>query len=761
MVHNLALASNGHPQPKQGIRMKLLATAVVLAFAFSATSHASDLPVSPDRYALAVDRLETTNVAFGVTSGQSATNPYAAVYGASFFTDASTHYSRRLTLRDAISGQFQVRCDNVPTGVIAYRSGGGGMVFTLAPDPNLLGSPAQFWKLDPLTCGYTSLQPASPFGGTVTGASFDATGRMWFAGPGTLYQVSTDTGQVISQTPIAASASASSVSIAFDHTGAFFLAADAHLYRWNQAPTGPTPPAPSSDVDLNTLLPSGSTFGTIAALSYTDRAQLLVIASQLDQGGMSTSYKAYQFAPLLGTLTESAPTFAASEGMFSASAFPAAASLVMSMTLGQTGKIDPGTQLPWTITVRNDGPHSAINATFVNNLPPHLRFIPYTEAPGSNRNCSAANGYGVPVTCAISLAPGQTATYTLLTELEPTFLNGRESNYAQVTAAPFSPSAVAGNNSGRPGFAVSHEIDDATVSYVVGPSSHLEATMTGNPFAMWVGDNVTYTIAVRNTGPSTTSGVTVTDTLPAGLSPVSASGQAWTCTLNGQQYSCTYANSVSVNQSVYLTVVAKGDVAGTYTNRCTATSGLLDPSPSDTCSAQTSVRVLPTSAPPIVAAVNSDTSCPLQFIDKLALKEIAYDLNTSTAIGGLATLTYPPAVHLEGAEIACYTQRGNENSRVLMPACTFDQAGPGGSLLTSCQVSTPGAVQVCYWRAYVRAGATGTYPLDFGLRLFGNPDTTSSMPLRMPVIPATDYITFHDFDSRQRPDEPTMNCQFQ
>ncbi len=737
----------------------LAAFSLALAASFGVRA-ADTVPVSPETMALAIDRLDSTDVAFGVAVGQAAINPYAAVYGAAFFADSSTHYTRRLTLRDAVSGQFQVRCESVPAGVIAYKSGGGGMVYTLSPDPAEPGSALRFWKLDPLTCGYTTLVPATPFGGAVTAASFDPFGRLWFAGPGLLYQVNTDTGQVIAQTSIPVSVGATSVSIAFDPFGAFYMIADAHLYRWNQAPSTTPAPAPAGDVDLNTLLPGGSTFGTVAGLTYTDRSQLLAVASQLDQGGQSTQYKAFDFSPVLGTLTASGTTFGVAEGLFSAASYPAVANLAMSMSLGQTGRIDPGMQLPWTLTLRNDGPQAALNATFVNYLPPHLRLIPYTEAAGSNRNCTAAPGYGAPVTCAFSLASGQTASYALLTELDPAFLSGREVNYAEVTAAPFAAQAVAGNNSGRPGSGLQHEPDDAAVSFVVGPSAHLETTMAGSPFSIWQGDAVTYTIAVRNTGPSATSGVTVADTLPAGLTPVSATGTNWTCTLTGVRYDCTYANSLSVNQSIYLTVVATGTTPGNYTNRCTATSSLLDPNPTDTCSSQTVVRALPTSAPQIHTSINTDTSCPLQFVSNLALKEITYDLDTNTAIGGVATLAYPPAVHVEGAEVACYTQRGNESSKILMPACSFDQPAAGGTLVTSCQVSTPGSVAVCYWRAYVRASTAGTYPLDFGLRLFGQPDTTSTMTLRSPVLLPSDYVKISDFESRQRPDEPTQNCQF-
>src|SRR5437762_9950057 len=44
-----------------------------------------------------------------------------------------------------------------------------------------------------------------------------------------------------------------------------------------------------------------------------------------------------------------------------------------------------------------------------------------------------------------------------------------------------------------------------------------------------VGDRLTYTVDVRNNGPDVADGVTLTDTLPAGLALVSASGPAGPC----------------------------------------------------------------------------------------------------------------------------------------------------------------------------------------------------------------------------------------
>jgi uncharacterized repeat protein (TIGR01451 family) len=66
-----------------------------------------------------------------------------------------------------------------------------------------------------------------------------------------------------------------------------------------------------------------------------------------------------------------------------------------------------------------------------------------------------------------------------------------------------------------------------------------------------------YTLAVDNTGTAATSGtITVTDTLPTGLSFVSGSGSGWSCSAVAQAVSCTSSTSIDAggNSDITLTV---------------------------------------------------------------------------------------------------------------------------------------------------------------------------------------------------------------
>jgi len=81
---------------------------------------------------------------------------------------------------------------------------------------------------------------------------------------------------------------------------------------------------------------------------------------------------------------------------------------------------------------------------------------------------------------------------------------------------------------------------DTVTTPVVRPD--LAILKTANQSAVNVGETLIYTLAVNNVGAGTTTGtVTVTDTVPTGLTLTGVNGAAaWTCTTSGSSLSCTY-----------------------------------------------------------------------------------------------------------------------------------------------------------------------------------------------------------------------------
>jgi uncharacterized repeat protein (TIGR01451 family) len=82
----------------------------------------------------------------------------------------------------------------------------------------------------------------------------------------------------------------------------------------------------------------------------------------------------------------------------------------------------------------------------------------------------------------------------------------------------------------------------------------------------------TYSVVVSNVSPSmlTSGTVTVTDTLPTGLTPTAASGTGWSCTVAAPTVTCTRADALGVGAS-YPTITVTVSVSQTAANQVTNT----------------------------------------------------------------------------------------------------------------------------------------------------------------------------------------------
>ncbi|MBI2822630.1 MAG: DUF11 domain-containing protein [Acidobacteria bacterium] len=106
-----------------------------------------------------------------------------------------------------------------------------------------------------------------------------------------------------------------------------------------------------------------------------------------------------------------------------------------------------------------------------------------------------------------------------------------------------------------------------------GPDLMLAKTHSGN-FKRGAGG--VYTLAVSNAGTAASSGaVTITDSLPAGLSFASASGGDWTCSASGQTITCVSSMSLqpgTTGAALSLTVNVGASAAETVTNNASVSN---------------------------------------------------------------------------------------------------------------------------------------------------------------------------------------------
>jgi uncharacterized repeat protein (TIGR01451 family) len=162
---------------------------------------------------------------------------------------------------------------------------------------------------------------------------------------------------------------------------------------------------------------------------------------------------------------------------------------------------------------------------------------------------------------------------------------------------------------------------NATLSQVTGmqssalcvPDLTLSKSHVGN---FTRGSNASFTIPVSNVSLlGATSGlVTVNDTLPLGLTPTSASGTGWSCSVSGQTVTCTRSDSLAVGSSypsITLNVSVSQAAQATVSNTAVVGGGgeanLLNDMATDTANVVSSADLSVTDAGspnPVAAAAN-------------------------------------------------------------------------------------------------------------------------------------------------------------
>src|SRR5208282_4929377 len=154
--------------------------------------------------------------------------------------------------------------------------------------------------------------------------------------------------------------------------------------------------------------------------------------------------------------------------------------------------------LTYTISVTNFGPSSAGGVVVTDSLPAGVSFV---SASGNG-----INGGGIVNWTLGTLANGQVSNVTVTVTAST---SGSLTNVASVSASTADPNLT--NNVTLP------------VVTSVTPLADVGIGKTGSA-SVFAASNLVYTISVTNFGPSSASSVVVTDSLPAGVSFVSASG---------------------------------------------------------------------------------------------------------------------------------------------------------------------------------------------------------------------------------------------
>jgi len=235
------------------------------------------------------------------------------------------------------------------------------------------------------------------------------------------------------------------------------------------------------------------------------------------------------------------------------------------------GDVIAGANVTYRMTVTNNGPSTSLAdvttpIAVTDTLPSGLTFV---SATGAGWTCGAV-GQVVLCTNPNPIAVGASApTIDLVANVA---LGASSITNTAAVAPGLTPDPVPGNNSD-------------SVADPVGQSADLSITKSHGG-APQLGDVVTFTLAVSNLGPSIATGVEVADSLPAGLTPNTATGTGWTCSVAGQDVECSLGTPLSPGAATPITVTATigPDAVPSASNTAAVESATPDPVPANNTS---------------------------------------------------------------------------------------------------------------------------------------------------------------------------------
>jgi uncharacterized repeat protein (TIGR01451 family) len=282
-------------------------------------------------------------------------------------------------------------------------------------------------------------------------------------------------------------------------------------------------PAVADNVVLTNTLPSGVTFisATTTLGACTPQANLLTCALG-NLNALTSATVAITIRPnAVGPLTNSTDVTASRLDLIPANNVlqtAVAARLVTDLLVApsaSTNLVLLGEQIIYTLNVTNRGPNPTTNIRLVDALPPSFAFLSATPSQGACTN--TAGPQGATLSCDLgTLASGARAQVTL--RAAPTAL-GTVTNHVQVTSDEVD--TLSANN-------------QAETATLVTTAADLGVTMTDTPDPIAVGDVLTYDLIVTNRGPGFAYDVQLTNTLPPGVTFLSAVAPDGMCShLNG------------------------------------------------------------------------------------------------------------------------------------------------------------------------------------------------------------------------------------
>jgi large repetitive protein len=191
----------------------------------------------------------------------------------------------------------------------------------------------------------------------------------------------------------------------------------------------------------------------------------------------------------------------------------------------------PGTNLTYTLVVKNNGPSDAKATKLVDTLPSYLTYV--------SDDSAACDATGQVFSCDFGILPaGESRTVHLTVKLDPARTTSIL-NAADVTTT--TPETTTTNN---------HSEAPNTVK----PTADVSIHKTADHAVYQGGDTVTYTLTAHNNGPSTATGVVIDDDLPTDKVDFVSAGP--NCTYSSGHVHCT-VGTLAPGADATVTIVTK------------------------------------------------------------------------------------------------------------------------------------------------------------------------------------------------------------
>ncbi len=227
------------------------------------------------------------------------------------------------------------------------------------------------------------------------------------------------------------------------------------------------------------------------------------------------------------------------------------------------------------------------------------------------------------------------------------------------------------------------------------------------PDPVIAGNRLSYTLTVTNSGPAIATQVTLTDTLPSGVTFASATPDQGTCSHSGGIVTCDLVILASGDTAqVVIRVDVSSTTAGVITNTVHVTARQPDPNPINNTNVIENTTVLQTD----LAIIKSDSPDPVMAGDDLVYTVIVANNGPDDAPGVVVTDTLPAEISFVSAE----PTQGNCAESNGVVTCELGNLVDGATAVVTITVTAPNAAVTIDKTFSLNGTCPGEQTLPFG-----------------------------------------------